>query len=306
MTIQARKAQLIDNALSPATKDARKRHWKCYLRFCATYKFSPIPCDCMQASFYLSFLSLYMKFNSVVTYYQAVVFFHRYFGFSVPLLSDARLRYVMLGIKKDPTSTVRPMEPLFPGHLKKLYLSVNFDIEIQFVLWVAIIVLFRTLLRISHVTVSPHSLRRCDIHFTAWGVQLTVHSAKTSGRGFPRVLPIIRGQSHQWCPVYWLERLCKKFPRKSSDFLFSTESFDGISYAHFYKEFRKLCLSAGLSGKFGTHSLRRGGASFMSEIGIPLSDIKDRGMWSSACIFDYLLPSAIHKCNVDRLVAEKF
>lgn len=44
-------------------------------------------------------------------------------------------------------------------------------------------------------------------------------------------------------------------------------------------------------GKFDFHSLRRGGASFMSEASIPLEEIKNRGVFASLCILDYISPS---------------
>lgn len=98
----------------------------------------------------------------------------------------------------------------------------------------------------------------------------------------------------------------KRFPRASSDFLFSSVKILLISYALFYKVFKKLCLSAGIEGRFGSHSLRRGGASFMSGVGVPLAEIKDRGMWSSSWIFDYISPSEVQSRRSDSNVAKKF
>lgn len=190
--------------------------------------------------------------------------------------------------------------------LKKLYVAVDFDVNIQFLVWVAVIVLFRTLLRVSHVIDSPHTLRRRDVSFTPWGVILVVYSAKVGGKKFPRKLPLTRGPNHRWCPVFWIERLFRKFPRPSSAYLFSCEKIPVISYALFHRVFKKLCLSAGVKGRFGSHSLRRGGASFMSEVGIPLAEIKDRGMWSSSCIFDYISPSEVQSRRSDSCVAKKF
>lgn len=64
--------------------------------------------------------------------------------------------------------------------------------------------------------------------------------------------------------------------------------------------FSKLCRSA-IVGRFGTHSLRRVGVSVMSKIGIPLAEIKDRAMWASPGIFDYVLSSFNQKYKVDKL-----
>lgn len=111
-----------------------------------------------------------MKYSSIVTYYQAVVFYHKLFGFRVPLLSDFRLKYILAGIQREPGKSKCPMDPFSSNHLKKLYFAVNLDFDLDFFIWVACLILFRSLLRVSHVVVSPHALKRSDVSFKSWGL----------------------------------------------------------------------------------------------------------------------------------------
>lgn len=111
---------------------------------------------------------------------------------------------------------------------------------------------------------------------------------------------------HILCPVYWLKRLFVRFPMNSKAYLFSSSKMKGLSYALFHKRFRSLCKAAGLSGRFASHSLRRGGATCMANLGISVSDIKDCGIWSSDCVFDYIFPSDEHRRSVDSKVASVF
>ena len=46
-------------------------------------------------------------------------------------------------------------------------------------IWVIIIFLFSTFLRVSHVVVSPHTLFRKVVTIFKWGALITIHSSKT-------------------------------------------------------------------------------------------------------------------------------
>ena len=43
--------------------------------------------------------------------------------------------------------------------------------------------------------------------------------------------------------------------------------------------------------QYGTHSLRRGGATWMFLAGIPIEVIKQIGDWKSDCIYKYIKPN---------------
>ena len=55
----------------------------------------------------------------------------------------------------------------------------------------------------------------------------------------------------------------------------------------------------GLDAKeYGTHSLRRGGATFLMLCGVPLHTIKAIGDWHSDCVTRYLKPNPSSKLSV--------
>lgn len=50
-----------------------------------------------------------------------------------------------------------------------------------------------------------------------------------------------------------------------------------------------------LNARLTSHSFRRGGASFLASVGIPLNQIKIRGGWKSDCVKKYICePLSVH------------
>ena len=158
-----------------------------------------------------------------------------------------------------------------------------------------IIFLFRTLLRVGHVVVSPHTLRRRDVKFFKWGAMVTVNSSKTKQKGSAHKIPLSRVEDLRLCPVFWLEKIIKIYPGVESDLLFSTRNFTQITYSTFNKSFKGLISISKIQGNFSTHSLRRGGTTAMRAAGVPSSHIKERGQWVSDCVFKYIKPTVSDK-----------
>lgn len=107
--------------------------------------FCVFPCHVMKAADYISFLSLYMKYNSILVYYQAVRFYHKLFGFQAPSLSHPYLKSILAGVLNIPGSKPRAKDPMFPAHLRLLIKKVNFDLDAHVLTWCALVIMFRTL-----------------------------------------------------------------------------------------------------------------------------------------------------------------
>lgn len=288
------------NSVKPSTRQSRQKQWKCYVRFCSLYKLSPIPCSVTQASYYIAFLGLYMKHSSIISYYQSVLFGHKLLGIEAPPISHPLLKALCLGILNTPSAVPVSKDPLRPADIRAMYKGVNMSSDIEVLIWAALLTMYRALLRVSHVTLSSHTLLRRDIEFQDWGVTIWIRSAKNlrlQAKGIP--VPIVKGLTPEVCPVTWLRHLFVKFPRPPDAFLFSSDSWPFITYYVFQKMFKKFCFSSGITGNFASHSLRRGGASTLADLGVPLVDIKDRGLWSSDCVHKYLALSVARKRAVD-------
>lgn len=248
-----------------------------------------------------------MKHSSVFTYYQAVIFAHKSLGLEAPPASHPLLKSIFLGQLNAPGRAPVPKDPLRPADIRILASVVNINSEIEVIVWVAMLTMFRALLRVSHVIKSPHTLLRKDISFHKWGVVICVRSAKNMRPSSSGVsIPIVLGSSESICPVRWLKYLVEKFPRPPDAPFFSSARWPFVTYYSFRKVFKFLCASADLSGNLASHSLRRGGASALAELGVPIADIKERGLWSSDCVHRYLSLSYARKRSVDRVFSSLF
>ena len=81
-------------------------------------------------------------------------------------------------------------------------------------------------------------------------------------------------------------------PSRTTPLLLTTAPPIGktISASTLRAMFHRATLAAGLSDKnYTPHSLRRGGASFCFQVGVPLDHIKKHGTWSSQAVDRYLL-----------------
>lgn len=133
-----------------------------------------------------------------------------------------------------------------------------------------------------------------------------VWSSKTRKLGsVPVSIPLLKSSS-RFCPVRWVTYLYKTHIVPDDNPLFSTLKLPRLSYSLFNSTFKVLCKSAGLSSVYSSHSLCRGGATLMSDSGIPLVDVKDRGCWASDAVFRYITPSLEARKRVDKKFSSSF
>ena len=117
-------------------------------------------------------------------------------------------------------------DPLKEKHLGIMFENVKVKNEFGILIWTMIIFLFRTLLRVGHIVVSPHTLHSRDIQIFKWGALISVNSSKQQGSSHK--IPISRSEIGV-CPVYWLEKLLKMYPGVESDVLFSTKKYTHVT-----------------------------------------------------------------------------
>ena len=264
----------------------------------------PIPCGVAQACNYVTLLSDELSHSSILTYYQAVIFMHVCVGLEPVRLSNPILNTTLNGIKRSQGLVQKGKDPLFPHHLRVLYNSLNRSDRVETLVFTAALLLFRTLLRVSHVVCSDHTLTRGDVKFNREGCLLRIRSSKTSkGRGSDRYIPLTWASDAGLCPARALRSLLSSTTGRDSDPLLSADSRTGITYSVFSKKFKNLINRSGLVGDFASHSLRRGGATYMSMVGCTVPQVKERGGWASDCVFRYIKPSFDYNVMVDKKFA---
>ena len=89
-----------------------------------------------------------------------------------------------------------------------------------------------------------------------------------------------------------MKSLLRSSPYEPSKPLFSYYSGQTLkwwSHSTFSDNLKLLLLEAGYDAKrYTCHSFRRGGASFGFELGMSITDIKQRGDWASNAVQDYI------------------
>ena len=218
-------------------------------------------------------------------------------------LSNPIRKATLDGIAKVKGNVGNSKDPLLPCHLKKMSGVVNVNDVWEFVTFVCVLVLFRTLLRISHAVASGHSLRRSDVVFNSKGCLLAVRSSKTSPKGGEiQYLPVMYASDKDICAVSWLKRFLRAHPMGREDQLFSIQGRK-LTYKVFSDRLNKLLAKSQIHGDFASHSLRRGGATHMSMIDCTVMEIKSRGNWKSDCVYRYIRQPMSHKIKVEKKVS---
>lgn len=289
-------------ALAPSTIRMRIIQWKCYRRFCKRYLLKTLPCTDDQLSLFASCLSKYMTYGSVANYLQAVIWIHKLRGLVPPSVSANVVHMTLDGLKRTSRPPVAK-DPVTIRHLKSMYSSLNLSKPEHIMFWACILTLFRSLLRVSHVVDSPHVLLRRDVVFPpGGGMILSIRSSKTKSRGKVHIIPVSELSKPDLCAAYWVKRWVTIHHHAPSEQLFVTPS--GFSYSKFSLALTRLVKAAGIQANLSSHSFRRGGATFLSAIGCPLSTIKERGGWVSQAVFKYICEPTYVKMARDAKVSK--
>ena len=280
----------------------------CYRSFCKLYGFKPFPCSPDRACLYATFLSAFMVSSSVSNYLSALWSHQRGLGMeSFP--SDYRLQQTLKGIRRLGRPGRRPRHPFSVEDLRAIYLSLNTLLPKDLVFWCAITLSYRALLRKSHYTPSPHTLRWRDNSIYPDHLVLVLPSSKTDQFSVrPHRIVLNASPGSNLCPVRWLTELSKAHKPLENDFIFClpiTGGFAQMDYAWFNARLKDVSLRVGLSPvAVSSHSLRHGGASLMASLGSTMMDIRARGGWSSSAMFRYLHHSVETLRRLDKDVAD--
>ena len=153
-------------------------------------------------------------------------------------------------------------------------------------------------MRASHVTVSPHTMRRGDIKFWEGGMDVTVYSSKTiQYRERCQRIPVVAAVGSPLCPVEPLRIYINNSNIASGGHLFP------YTYKSYTKKLKDICIKAKLRGDYSTHSVRRGSASYLSTF-LPLHEVKCYGDWRSLAVLLYISDNYKTRRGKDVLVAK--
>lgn len=280
--------------LAASTRLCTNSRVKKYLSFCETFKrsFPPFPCDQRKVCLYITWLAKSMRYTSIRSYLSSLNLHLKSSGEQPIDYSNYDIIRCLAGARRTLGDTPHQARPLLPDQLSAM-LALLSDAPGHTSFKAAILTSFRGLLRKAHITRSESSLLRSDFTFHPWGMTVRVRKSK-SIQFAERTLdiPISRVSHPLLCAVREVERHFKQLPAAPQDQAFRTPSPKGSSpleYINYSAVLKSLCARVGLDPRdFSSHSLRRGGATYLLMTGSSIQEIKTRGDWVSDCVYLYL------------------
>ena len=291
-------AEIRDMCWSKNTHKTRQSQWRRFFAFCAEFGFNPIPAAAETMCLYIVFLARSCCYITIKNYVSGVWALHDYWGVRHLDTTSFIIKSTLQGAKRLLGCETVQAPPLSPEDMVKLYKVLDMSIFTDLQLWCAVTVAYRCLLRVSHITESPHTIKVKDIVFTDSGFDIHINSSKTvQFKERAQVIPVVRS-SGILCPAYYLQCYIAMAILRQEDSLFP------YSYNRFASLFKGLCRTAGLKEHYTTHSMRRGSATFLSSF-LPLHDVKTYGDWKSWAVLLYISDNYASRKGKDYLVASK-
>ena len=261
-----------------------------------------VPMSTIHLCLYAAYLARFLLPRSVCIYISYAGLLHKEYGLANPLSDNWILSTVLKGIKRSKGTPPVPKLPITTDVLIRLHGLLDFSDSKHASFWAICIVSFFGLFRKSHllplsakIFSSATFLTRSDFTFDESTVYIKVRWSKTIQLGQRTVIIPLVGMSSPLCPVAAVSRAFRLTPGADphGQAFCWRDSFYGANRVFTYRDFmlslHTFLSSLGLvSSQYGSHSFRRGGASFALEAGIPLDVIAVMGDWRSDAMYLYL------------------
>ena len=242
---------------------------------------------------YATWLARTMKYGSIQNYLSGLNNFLKQNGERAINYESYVLATTMKGIRRVKGDAPRRARSILPSMLKRMFGCLGNSPGHN--AWRAAVLLsFRALLRKAQVTQSDATLRRRDFAFFDWGLVLTIRKSKTIQFN-ERILevPVARCCDPALCAVRWVELHFRELPAEGGDAAFRLPAPGGgssiLTYAVYQSTLKVFAGRAGIDpGDISSHSLRRGGCTFLAMCRATVEELKTRGDWSSDTVYIYL------------------
>lgn len=298
---------LQSHCYAPNTQAAHRTQLKCFLHFCRSVRIVPIPLGPTNLCRYIAFLARDRAYSTVVQYLNVVRIIHLQAGLPNPLHDSFHVKSLLLGIKRLRGHKPKPKDPVSPDMLIRMHQVLNLSSIADTQFWAATLCCFYGLLRVNHVSVSvaqqgqplnPAVFRRQDACRKPNGFVLHMRACKTvQFQEKPMYIAIPEYRGHVLCPTAALDAFLRLTPGVPLTAPLFAIPGAYLTTAGFRTRLMRLLQDLGLSelADINTHSLRRGGATWLLAQGVPLHMIRILGNWQSDAVFKYLVPDSQSK-----------
>ena len=289
-------------ALEESTKKSYATHRASYVSFCTRFGFSLTPISQLQATRYVASLSQRLSVASIKKYLNIIRIIHLEQGLPDPhVLQMYDVQNILIGLSKEKGVATKRMAPLTPTILSKMLPFLDLSKVDDASVWAACLLGFFGLLRRSNLFPPSHNGFNGSKHLSKHAISvsdslLSVSLFWTKTLQFrEKVLQVtlVAAPGCNLCPVTAMRHLLdltKGVPASSPVFWrIGKGGLTPITYGWFTNRFRNLLSLCGEDPTiFGTHSLRRGGATWAFRCGLSAEAIQLLGHWRSEAYKSYI------------------
>lgn len=292
---------LIREAHRPGTRSNLRTQVSTYYEFCDIYNLPNLPADMKQITRFAVYLHLKkLKPETINNYLSGVRTLHALADLPYPNTESLIHRMVLKGIKSQNKNPRKQAEAITPQVLKLISQQVQYSDDLEMVAWVAVLIGFHCLLRASNLTVrsaqafnpQEHLLRQ---DFRMHKHMLLVHIKWTKTLQYREkklLIPVIPFADEDINAVKWFHIMVDRIRAPPSAPAFAVPSKNGLkplTYSQLAGKLKKWTESCNLdSSRYTSHCLRRGGASWLDEQGVPESVIAVLGDWRTTAFKCYI------------------
>ena len=286
---------------APGTRVNHRTHYDTYLRFCHEYSFHPLEADEWRYCQFAQYLHWQNKKPGTIENYVSTVRVVRRLQFlHVPEPGQIHYKLMSQAFKKARTEPVKQAAPMNHGTLLILFKQVNLKDELEVVAWVAVLVGFCLILRVSNLgprtreTFDPYMhLTRGDLMQKKGFWSMSLRWTKTlQFRNRVVWAPLVPSACRPICPKHWVLKMIKFIPAEEHEPMFLVREGQArhpLTSAQVGRLLHKWAKNAGLDpGPLTPHCLRRGGLTWAHRAKLSGEALQILGDWASKAYMAYI------------------
>ena len=284
-----------------------------YVFFTTFFGLDFLPASSVNLCRFMELMALTSGYGHIKNVLSSVKYLHEAYGHSFPS-NDFDLDTTLQGLKRRLARTPFFVMPITPKVLTMMYSHLNMSKPADLALWCSYLVAFYGLFRKANVVPESdqfdpsRTLTRDHIIIDRTNKVVYIHVTFSKTIQFCQrdlYIPIPANDNLALDLYHHIVKLFDSVaaPGTAPAFSYTVKSF--VTYKGFTNRLKSLLSSSGLSPNlYSGHSFRRGGATFLHQVGGSILQIQAAGDWSSQCFTRYLYLSTEERMKAQHLVAE--
>ena len=302
--------------ISDGTEKNIKSHLKQFALFCVYFNRRILPADRETLVAFFELFAVTASYDHLKNVYSSIKFFHKSLNYQF-LEDDFQVTNVMQSIKRKLAKTPFQVLPITPKILLDLYKFIDISKPADLALWSCFLVAFYGLFR--KASVAPKSLESFDpskeisrqkIMIVDDNTALVYSNFSKTNQFMNKyaIIPLCKHDIRGLDPIYHLKKLYDTpAPPLYPAFSYVEQGrIKCITYSNFTSNLKDLLNLAGYSPNlYSGHSMRRGGATLLFQLGCSPLVIQAVGDWRSDQFLKYCGLSLEQRLSAQRLMCSQ-